>query len=57
MKINTDGASRGNPGIAGAGGLIHSHTSVCAWLVGFKVYLELCSNIVDELHAVRFGFI
>ncbi|OMO59932.1 reverse transcriptase [Corchorus capsularis] len=37
VKLNTDGASRGNPGIAGAGGLIRDSTG--KWFVGFAAQL------------------
>ncbi|OMO56897.1 reverse transcriptase [Corchorus capsularis] len=53
VKLNTDGASCGNPGIAGAGGLIRNAAG--AWLVGFAAHLGVCSNIVAELQALRLG--
>ncbi|XVF38280.1 hypothetical protein REPUB_Repub20aG0087100 [Reevesia pubescens] len=55
VKLNTDGAAQGNPGISGAGGLIRSHSG--DWLVGFRAHLGYCSNIVAELQAVRLGLL
>lgn len=43
VKINTDGASLGNPGVAGAGGLLRDGTG--KWLVGFRAHLG--SNMVS----------
>lgn len=37
VKINTDGAARGNPGIAGAGDIFRDETG--AWLLGFQAHL------------------
>lgn len=51
VKLNTDGAARGNPGIAGEGGVIRN--SEGDWLVGFIAHLGVCSNMEDELHALR----
>ncbi|OMP01704.1 reverse transcriptase [Corchorus capsularis] len=53
VKLNVDGAAKGNPGIAGAGGLIRSSTG--AWLMGFKLHLGVCSNVEAELQAIRRG--
>lgn len=33
MKLNTDGASRGSPGLAGCGGVIRDHER--KWVAGF----------------------
>ncbi|CAA0835161.1 Polynucleotidyl transferase- ribonuclease H-like superfamily protein, partial [Striga hermonthica] len=49
VKLNTDGASFGNPGSAGAGGLIRD--SVGNWLVGFRLHLGVCTNMVAEMEA------
>lgn len=53
MKLNTDGASLGNPGVAGAGGVIRDASG--DWLVGFMLHLGVCSNMVAEMEAARFG--
>lgn len=55
VKLNTDGASRGNPGIAGAGGVIRDSTG--KWLVGYAAHLGMTSNLAAELHALRLGLI
>lgn len=55
VKVNTDGASRGNPGIAGAGGVIRDANG--KWLVGFAAHLGIASNMAAELHALRMGLI
>lgn len=47
VKLNTDGAAKGNPGLAGPGGLIRS--SAGSWLIGFQLHLVICSNMEDEL--------
>ena len=54
VKINTDGASCGNPGVSRADVLIRSRMN--DWIVGFRAHLGVCSNIAVELHVVRFGF-
>lgn len=53
VKLNTDGAAKGNPGVAGAGGLIRS--SIGTWLMGFQLHLGVCSNMEAELQAIRCG--
>lgn len=53
VKLNTDGASLGNPGVAGAGGVIRDASG--DWLVGFMLHLGVCSNMVAEMEAARFG--
>ena len=37
VKLNVDGSSRGNPGLAGFGGLIRSDNG--RWLLGFHGFL------------------
>lgn len=39
--------------MAGAGGLVRDSTG--KWLVGFMVHRGVCSNMVAEMEAVRFG--
>lgn len=53
MKLNTDGAARGNPGVSVAGGLIRDNAGF--WLAGFEAHFGICSNSVAELQALRFG--
>ena len=43
VKINTDGASKGNPGDAGCGGLIRDEEG--RWLVGFTKHIDICNCI------------
>lgn len=40
MKMNTDGAAQGNPGVAGAGGILRGPDGV--WLCGFRAHLGIC---------------
>lgn len=42
FKVNMDGASRGNPGLATAGGVIRNEEG--AWCGGFAVNLGICSH-------------
>ncbi|OMO90964.1 reverse transcriptase [Corchorus capsularis] len=53
VKLNTDGAAKGNPGAAGAGGVIRNTEG--GWVVGFAAHLGTCSNVAAELHALRLG--
>lgn len=53
VKLNTDGAAKGNPRVAGAGGLMRSVVGI--WLMGLKMHLGLCSNVEAELKAIRKG--
>ena len=44
IKLNVDGASKGNPGTAGAGGILRGHYG--NWIKGFTLnlgtYLHIC---------------
>lgn len=51
--INTDGASKGKPGISGAEGLIRNHHG--DWIKGFLANLGNGSNMRAEAWAVFFG--
>ncbi|KAE8715793.1 hypothetical protein F3Y22_tig00110160pilonHSYRG00549 [Hibiscus syriacus] len=53
VKLNTDGASRWNPGISGAGGINRSDTG--EWILGFSAHLGVCSSITAELQEIRLG--
>lgn len=55
MRLNTDGASKGNPGLSGAGGLIRSSDG--KWLIGFQASLGCCSKTVAEIQALRLGLL
>ena len=52
-KLNTDGASLGNPGKAGGGGLIQDHQG--KWIKGFMRRIGLVTSITAELWALRDG--
>ncbi|KAL0462889.1 UNVERIFIED_CONTAM: putative ribonuclease H protein [Sesamum latifolium] len=53
MKLNTDGASRGNPGVAVAGGLLRNHKGEVLW--AFFEPLGTTTNTVAELQALFRG--
>ena len=50
IKINTDGAARGAPGIAGAGGIFRDHRGIA--IASFAAPLEVCYAFEAELQAV-----
>lgn len=52
-KLNTDGASVGNPGKAGEGALIRNHEG--GWVKGFSRAIGISSNVDAELWALRDG--
>lgn len=47
VTVNTDGASRGNPGLATAGGALRNETG--EWLGGFALNIGYCSAPLAEL--------
>ena len=53
IKLNTDGSALGNPGIAGAGGILRDHLG--HWISGFSLHVDLATNDMAELAAVRQG--
>ena len=53
FKLNTDGASMGNPGKAGGGGLIRD--SVGFWVKGFSRSLGTGTSMLAECWALRDG--
>ena len=53
FKLNTDGASRGNPGKSGAGGLIRNHEG--RWVAGFCHNIGTTNSLEAELIAIRDG--
>ncbi|KAG7547784.1 Ribonuclease H domain [Arabidopsis suecica] len=53
LKLNTDGASHGNPGFATAGGVLRAASG--SWSGGFAVNLGYCSAPVAELWGVYYG--
>ena len=55
MKLNTDGASLGNPGAAGAGGLIRNSSG--EWVKGFARSVGFATSVTAEFWALRDGLI
>ncbi|KAG7578377.1 Ribonuclease H domain [Arabidopsis thaliana x Arabidopsis arenosa] len=53
IKLNTDGASRGNPGLATAGGVLHDGDGI--WRGGFALNIGVCSAPLAELWGVYYG--
>jgi len=42
VKINVDGYSKGNLGVAGAGGVIRD--AIGRWIVGFALNIRICTS-------------
>nr|AID60103.1 hypothetical protein [Brassica napus] len=53
VKLNTDGASRGNPGLATAGGALRDEEG--KWIGGFSLNIGICSAPLAELWGVYYG--
>ncbi|KAG7615876.1 Ribonuclease H domain [Arabidopsis thaliana x Arabidopsis arenosa] len=53
LKLNTDGASRGNPGRASAGGVLRD--ALGEWRGGFALNIGICSAPLAELWGVYYG--
>ncbi|KAL9859811.1 putative RNA-directed DNA polymerase [Arabidopsis thaliana] len=53
LTVNTDGASRGNPGLAAAGGVLRDHEG--RWCGGFSLNIGRCSAPMAELWGVYYG--
>lgn len=53
MKLNMDGALRGNPGLAAAGGVLRDGDG--NWCGGFAVNISKCSISLAELWRVYYG--
>ncbi|KAG7591719.1 Ribonuclease H-like superfamily [Arabidopsis thaliana x Arabidopsis arenosa] len=53
VKLNTDGASRGNPGLAAAGGVLRQGDG--SWYGGFSLNVGICSAPLAELWGVYYG--
>ena len=53
VKINTDDSSLGNPGPAGAGGLIRDHNG--SWICGFSQNVGFASSVLAEHWALKDG--
>ncbi|KAJ8898838.1 hypothetical protein K2173_008147 [Erythroxylum novogranatense] len=55
MALNTDGASKGNPGVVGAGGVIRDTKG--RWLHGFVQNIGIATSFVAELWAIKVGLL
>ncbi|KAG7558418.1 Ribonuclease H domain [Arabidopsis thaliana x Arabidopsis arenosa] len=53
FKLNTDGASHGNPGLATAGGVVRDGEG--NWCSGFALNIGICSAPLAELWGVYYG--
>lgn len=53
FKMNTDGASRGNPGLAAAEAVLRDENGV--WVCGFAFNIGVCSAPLAELWGVYYG--
>ncbi|KAL9816790.1 putative reverse transcriptase domain, ribonuclease H domain, ribonuclease H-like superfamily [Arabidopsis thaliana] len=53
LKLNTDGASRGNPGLSTAGGVLRGREG--EWLGGFSLNIGRCTAPAAELWGVYYG--
>ncbi|GLT73840.1 hypothetical protein SLA2020_456720 [Shorea laevis] len=55
VKLNTDGSSLGNPGLARAGGVFRDH--VGNWILGYSRNVLFTTSLSVELWALRDGLI
>ncbi|XP_043724093.1 GABA transporter 1-like [Telopea speciosissima] len=55
VKLNSDGCSLGNPGRAGAGGILRDVTAIP--IGAFGIFLGISSNILAEFSAVLHGIL
>ncbi|XP_043725893.1 uncharacterized protein LOC122672496 [Telopea speciosissima] len=53
LKLNVDGASRGNPGVSGGGGIIRDCEG--SLIAAFSNFCGICSNSVAEMRALLDG--
>ena len=53
IKLNIDGSSLDNPGLAGAGNLLRDSSRV--WISGFSLNMDIMTNNMAELGTVRQG--
>lgn len=52
-KLNTDGSSKGNPGIGGCRGLLRDDSG--SWIVGFVINLGRCTSYIAEMWGILQG--
>uniref|UniRef100_A0A2N9H5A8 CCHC-type domain-containing protein n=1 Tax=Fagus sylvatica TaxID=28930 RepID=A0A2N9H5A8_FAGSY len=55
FKLNTDGSSLGNPGLAGGGGVIRNHLG--EWVGGFSRSIGFTTSVQAELRALKDGLL
>ena len=55
IKLNTDGSSISNPRMASAGGLLHDSSGL--WISRFSLNMDVATNNMAELEAVRQGLL
>ena len=55
FKLNTDGSSLGNPGLARGGGIIRNHLG--DWVGGFSRAIGYTTSVQAELRALKDGLI
>ncbi|CAA7018667.1 unnamed protein product [Microthlaspi erraticum] len=55
FKLNSDGASRGNPGLAAAGGVLRDGNG--RWYGGFSLHIGRCTAPLAELWGVYYGLV
>ncbi|KAL0296081.1 UNVERIFIED_CONTAM: putative ribonuclease H protein [Sesamum radiatum] len=53
VKLNTDGASKGNPGVAGAGGIVRDYEGKV--ILAFSEPIGFTNNMVVVMHVVLRG--
>ena len=53
IKININGASKGNPGLAGCGGIIHDEEA--RWIGGFTCNLGICGPFMAKMWGSFYG--
>ncbi|KAL0291521.1 UNVERIFIED_CONTAM: putative ribonuclease H protein [Sesamum angustifolium] len=53
VKLNTDGDSKGNPGVAGAGGIVRDYEG--KFILAFSEPIGFTNNMVAEMHVVLRG--
>ena len=54
IKLNVDGCSKGNPGVAGAGGVIRDHLG--AWIGGLQGILVFVRQLMQSYRRSMLGF-
>ena len=55
VKLNSDGSSRGNPGVTGSGGLIRNEKG--EWICGFARRIGITTSFAVELWGLRDGLL